>query len=242
MDGETKGPDPLTLRMEKPGEEVDTEAMVREAFWNLFQPGADEHFLLHNLRKDPAYLPELSLVCEKMGKIVGQVACSRAHIVGKDKKAHDVILLGPISVSPACQGEGIGASLLEAAIAKARERPIHATAIVLLGYPMYYSKFGFVNSHPFRISLADGTFPLALQVLELLKDSLKGIEGRLAMPGVFDVDQKALHQFDQKFPEKLKCLTKSQKAFQTMVGLSFADRIPEFVLQHYRDRTPLPGE
>ena len=78
----------------------------------------------------------ISLVATDDDAIVGHVALSKAHV-----EEHEALGLGPIGVVPARQDQGIGAALMEAAIAEARET--HYTLIALLGHPAYYPRFGF---------------------------------------------------------------------------------------------------
>ena len=54
----------LTLRHEAPADHRAVETLVREAFWNVYKPGCDEHYYLHLLRQSPAFRPELTFVCE----------------------------------------------------------------------------------------------------------------------------------------------------------------------------------
>ena len=61
------------IRNVKESEYRITEEIIREAFWNNFQPGADEHFVLHNLRTSADSIQELDLVAEVDGRIVGSI-------------------------------------------------------------------------------------------------------------------------------------------------------------------------
>ena len=54
-----------TIRLETPRDYREVENLTREAFWNVYHPGCTEHYVLHVLRNDPAFVPELSLVMEK---------------------------------------------------------------------------------------------------------------------------------------------------------------------------------
>lgn len=64
----------MDIRLEKPEEYRQVENLVREAFWNVYQPGCVEHYLLHQLRDDPRFVPELDYVVEEEGKVVAQIA------------------------------------------------------------------------------------------------------------------------------------------------------------------------
>ena len=53
------------IRLEQPEDYRETEELVREAFWNIYHPGCSEHYLLHVMRDDPAFVRELDFVMEK---------------------------------------------------------------------------------------------------------------------------------------------------------------------------------
>lgn len=62
----------MNIRPEQPSDYREVENLVRESFWNVYRPGALEHYVLHRLRDDPAFVRELDFVMEKDGRIVGQ--------------------------------------------------------------------------------------------------------------------------------------------------------------------------
>ena len=64
--------DKVVFRLEKKEDYRTVENMIRESFWNVYRPGCLEHFVIHELRSDPAFIPELDLVMEKDGEIIGQ--------------------------------------------------------------------------------------------------------------------------------------------------------------------------
>ncbi|GAA4898332.1 N-acetyltransferase [Ferrimonas pelagia] len=101
-------------------------------------PGAKptEHLIVQRLREQGALT--LSLVAEDDTGIVGHIAFSPITIDGTDVQWYG---LGPVSVSPARQGEGIGAALIKAGLAQMT--PLGAAGVVVLGEPAYYSRFGF---------------------------------------------------------------------------------------------------
>ena len=70
----------LIIRNEKEKDYRDVEHLIREAFWNLYIPGCNEHFVVHNLRNSNDFIPELDFIAEKEGQIVGQIAYSRGII------------------------------------------------------------------------------------------------------------------------------------------------------------------
>ena len=51
----------IEIRLEVEADYLETEKMTREAFWDLYKPGCNEHFILHQLRKSPAFIPRTGL-------------------------------------------------------------------------------------------------------------------------------------------------------------------------------------
>ena len=96
----------IAIRKEQKEDCRTVEELVREAFWNLYVPGCNEHYMLHNLRTSDDFIPELDFVAEKEGQIVGQIAYSRGIIKGKGAEDKEVITFGPVSVLPAFQKRG----------------------------------------------------------------------------------------------------------------------------------------
>ena len=94
----------LTLRHEAPADRRAVETLVREAFWNVYKPGCDEHYYLHLLRQSPAFRPELTFVCEADGVLAGQIACASSSIRRRSRSSHcvRVCVKAHSSVSPTC--------------------------------------------------------------------------------------------------------------------------------------------
>ena len=166
----------LKLRTEQPADYRETENVTREAFWNLYSPGCCEHFLLHVMRDSPAFVPELDLVAERDGRIVGNVVSLRAVLHGDDGTDCEVLSLGPISVLPECQRQGIGGRLISRTRELARE--LGFRALLLCGDPDYYLYQGFVPAEMLGIRTADNMYAMALHVCELYDGALSGIRGR----------------------------------------------------------------
>ena len=74
------------IRLETSKDHTQVEHLVRESFWNVYQPGCLEHYVLHCLREDPAFVPELDFVMERDGVIIGQNIF--------------VLTMGPICIAP----------------------------------------------------------------------------------------------------------------------------------------------
>ena len=63
----------MQIRLEEPKDWREVETLTREAFWNEYRPGCTEHYVLNKYRSNPDFIPELDLVLEEDGKIIGHV-------------------------------------------------------------------------------------------------------------------------------------------------------------------------
>ena len=60
------------IRLEEKKDYRAVEELIRESFWNVYRPGCSEHYVIHVLRDDPAFIKELDFVMEQDGRIIGQ--------------------------------------------------------------------------------------------------------------------------------------------------------------------------
>lgn len=202
----------IELRPERPSDYRETENVTREAFWNHYTPGCNEHYLIHILRKCPAFVPQLDVVAVRGNQIVGNSVCLKSTLKTDDGKECEVLSLGPISVLPQYQRQGIGGQMLE--YTKKQARSMGFRAIFLCGDPDYYSRQGFVAAERLGIRTADNMYAAALQVCELYEDALKNVKGRYVEDTIYDVDESAAAEFDKKFPRKeIVVGTPSQERF-----------------------------
>lgn len=230
---------------------AETEELTRKAFWDLFQPGCDEHFLLQRLRDSSCYIPDLDFVAIEEGVIVGHaiatIAAVECVVMSAEENAKDcgacgeeisraggvysvangtvtdgscadenagtggvcaeevvtaghfcaeenvsaggvcagcrVICVGPVSVLPEKQKEGIGCKLLYHLLERAGELGYHAA--FLYGHTGYYPRFGFVNAERYGITTRDGKNFDAFMALELRPGALYGITGRFVEDSAF---------------------------------------------------------
>lgn len=209
----------LNIRNEEKEDYRTVERLVREAFWNLYVPGCNEHFVLHNLRRSSDFVPELDFVAEKEGQIVGQIVYTRGVVRGEGTNEEEVISFGPVSVLPAFQKRGIGSALITHTIALARD--MGYLAICIYGDPRYYSRFGFRCAEKYDIKTADGKFAVALQVLELRQGALTNVSGGFIESAAFTVDETGFSQYDAAFPPKEKKETESQREFRLLASLRY---------------------
>jgi predicted N-acetyltransferase YhbS len=195
----------IIVRREQENDFREVENLTREAFWDLYKPGCVEHLVVHKLRYVPACIPELDFVAVDNGKIVGNNVYSRAAVVDDQDRHHEVITFGPISVLPACQGQGIGTTLIEHTRKIAVD--LGYVAVFIYGNPAYYHRFGFVDAKTFDVSTSDGMNFDAFMGMELIQGGLRGITGRFYEDPAFQVDQGELESFEKGFPYREKHVT-----------------------------------
>ena len=109
------------IRLERKEEYRDVENLVRESFWNVYRPGCLEHYVLNQLRNDPAFVPELDFVMEKDGRIIGQNMFMRAVIRSDDGRNIPIMTMGPICIANELKRQGYGKILLDYSLEQARK-------------------------------------------------------------------------------------------------------------------------
>lgn len=208
----------IIIRPETPADYHAVEILTRDAFWNLHVPGCDEHYLAHTLRSSDAFIPELDLVAELGGEIIGNIMYARTVILSRDGSSHPVLVFGPLSVKPERQGEGIGSLLVRQSLFLARE--MGHQAVVIYGDPDFYKRFGFRPAREYGIYTPYNTFSPALQVLELVPGSLKGISGAFEEGEAYHLDPEEAAAFDLLFEPREKGFQESQLRFQEILAAS----------------------
>ncbi|MBQ9832878.1 MAG: N-acetyltransferase [Clostridia bacterium] len=194
-----------TIRNEAPADYRAVESMVREAFWNVYRPGCLEHYVLHQLRNDSAFVPELDFVMEKDGQLIGQNMFMRAVINADDGRSVPIMTMGPICITPALQRQGYGKILLDYSIKQAAE--LCCGALFFEGNIAFYGKSGFTfaSNHGIRYhGLPKGADSSFFLCRELIPGYLDGIAGEYAPPKGYFVDEAEAEAFDATFPPKEK--------------------------------------
>ena len=194
-----------TIRPERKEEYREVENLVRESFWNVYRPGCSEHYLIHVLREDPAFVKELDFVMEKDGKLIGQNISMRTLIEADDGKTIDVLTMGPIGIIPELKRKGYGKAILDYSLEKAAEMGFGA--VLFEGNIGFYGNSGFDYASKFGIRYhdlpedADSSFFLCK---ELIPGYLDGITGVYQTPKGYYVEDADVEEFDKNFPPKEK--------------------------------------
>lgn len=130
----------IIIRQETEKDIADVYNLIKDAFKNAEHSDGDEHNLVRRLRKSNAFVPELSLVAELYGKIVGHILFTKV-MVGNSRQ----LALAPI----AFQKQGIGSLLINSGHTIAKKFGFEYS--IVLGYPKYYSRFDYKPSTEFGI-------------------------------------------------------------------------------------------
>lgn len=195
----------LIIRPETPEDYPVTENLTREAFWNVYRPGCLEHYVLHCYRSREDFVPELDLVMEKDGEIIGHIMYVHAHIDADDGRKIPVMTFGPISILPEYKRQGYGKILLDYSLERAEK--LGAGAVCMEGNIDFYGKSGFVTACTKGIHYyaepAENEVPYFL-LKELKEGYLDGITGVYRTPEGYFVNEKESEEFDRNFPPKEK--------------------------------------
>ena len=195
------------IRLEREEDSKEVENLVRESFWNVYQPGCNEHYLIHVMRDDPDFVKELDLVMEKDGRIIGQNVFARAIIEADDRRQIPVLSMGPICIANDLKRKGYGKILLDESLKRAAE--LGYGAVLIEGNIDFYGKSGFSYAISYGIRYhdlpedADASFFLCR---ELIPGYLDDITGVYQTPRVYYVKEEEVEDFDKSFPymEKLR--------------------------------------
>jgi predicted N-acetyltransferase YhbS len=192
----------IIIRETDKSEFYQTENLTREAFWNLFKPGCDEHLVLHQLRKSKSYIEELDLVALAEGKITGHIISTKAKVIDLQGNVHEVLCAGPFAVWPHLQHTGIGSKLMAHAIDVAKQ--LGYQGMILFGDPNYYHRFGFVNAQKYGITTKEDQNFEPFMALELQKNGFTTVKGKFYEDEAFTTSEDELTAFEKNFPFKEK--------------------------------------
>lgn len=172
----------ITIREEEIEDYEEVENVIEESFKTAEFTDNDEHNLVKRLRRSNDYIKELSLIAEENNKILGHVVLTKAIIKDKNRSV-ETLALAPLSVLPRYQKSGIGKSLMNKAIEKAKE--LGYKSIVVLGHESYYPKFGFKKASNYGIKAPFDVPDEAYVILELTPNALNGVNGTVQYSKAF---------------------------------------------------------
>ncbi|MBQ3757003.1 MAG: N-acetyltransferase [Oscillospiraceae bacterium] len=194
-----------SIRLEQKEDYGKVENLVRESFWNVYRPGCSEHFVIHVLRDDPAFVKDLDFVMEQDGELIGQNMFMRTVINADDGRVIPVLTMGPICITPALKRQGYGKKLLDYSLEKATAMGFGA--VLFEGNIGFYGKSGFDYARNFGIryhDLPEGADDSFFLCRELIPGYLDDVTGVYQTPQGYYVDDADVEEFDRAFPSKEK--------------------------------------
>lgn len=205
----------ISIRLEKQEEYREVENLVRESFWNVYRPGCMEHYVLHQLRKDKDFVPELDFVMylntkegsasKSSGILIGQNIFMKTTLQADNGRKIPIMTMGPICIAPEYKRKGYGKILLDYSIEQAAG--LGCGALCFEGNIDFYGKSGFRPASEFGIryhGIPDGEDASFFLCKELIPGYLKGVTGVYAPPAGYLVNLKEVEEFDRIFPPKEK--------------------------------------
>ena len=205
----------LHIRPETSADHFAVESLTREAFWNLYRPGCDEHYTTHLIRGHADFLPDLTFVAEVGGQVVGSIVYTRSWVTNETGERVETATFGPLCVHPAWQRHGVGSALIAHTRALAEKKGY--PAILILGDPHNYCRHGFKTGKDLNVGTPDGRFPLGQLVLELRPNFFAGHRWAFHTSQVFEFDPTAVEAYDARFPPKAKRHQPSQDLFSMLI-------------------------
>jgi putative acetyltransferase len=140
----------------------------------------DEARLVEAIRASAEYVPEITLLAEEEGRIVGHVMYSYSTLDGSEMR---LLQLSPLSVAPDRQRTGIGSELTRESLRLADERG--EPLVLVLGHPSYYPRFGFRAAWTLGLLAPNPEWPDEACMVVRLGACDPGLRGRVTFAPAF---------------------------------------------------------
>ena len=193
------------IRLEEKNDYSTVENLVRESFWNVYRPDCSEHYVIHVLRDDPAFIKGLDFVMEQEDRLIGQNMFMKTIINADDGRIIPILTMGPICITPELKRQGYGKKLLDYSLEKAEAMGFGA--VLFEGNIGFYGKSGFDYARKFGIryhDLPEGADDSFFLCKELIPGYLDEITGVYQTPQGYYVDDTDVEEFDKTFLPKEK--------------------------------------
>lgn len=150
--------------------------LVKTAFETAKVSNGEEQNFVNALRDSENYIPELALVAEKDGELIGHIMVSQTVITGDDCES-PILYLAPVSVVLEHRNKGVGSRLIQESFKVARN--LGHEAVILVGDPGYYHRFGFNTAAEFGIRNTNGIPDEYVMAVELAPHALDEVDGTI---------------------------------------------------------------
>ena len=201
----------IIIRNEEMKDRAIVEDITRRAFYNIYIEGCVEHYLVHIMREHEDFIPELDLVIELDGKVIGNIMYTKAVLRDETGNKKDILTFGPVSIHPDYQRRGYGKQLMEHSFSKARE--LGFDAIVIFGSPANYVSRGFRSCRKYDVSVEGGKYPAAMMVKELISGVLGGHRWTYQDSPVMAISEEDALRYDDTLEPMEKKHLPSQEEF-----------------------------
>lgn len=148
--------------------------LIKTAFETAEHRDGDEQDFAVNLRNSDNYIPELDLVAERDGELLGHIMFTKTYVTKPDGGRYNTLMVAPLAVLLQHRSLGVGSALMKEGLRIAQTMGYQSA--FLIGDPNYYQRFGFKLTHLYGIS--HESFPAEyLQVKEFIHGALDGVTG-----------------------------------------------------------------
>ena len=204
----------IMIRSEKETDYSVVVEITRKAFYNIYVPGATEHYLVHIMRQHEDFIPELDFVIELDGRVIGNIMYTKARLIDEAGTEKEILTFGPVSIDPEYQRAGYGKLLLEHSFEQAAR--LGYDVIVIFGSPMNYVSRGFKSCKKYHICIENGKYPAAMMVKELTPHALDGRKWFYYDSPVMAVSEEEAQKYDDTLEKLEKKFLPSQEEFYIM--------------------------
>jgi len=201
----------ICIRNEAEADHRTVENVIRRAFWNLYVPGCAEHYVAHVMRPHGDFVPELDLVLERDGQIIGSIMYTKTRLVDEAGEEKQILTFGPVCILPEYQRMGYGKMLMEASFERAQTMGYEV--IVIFGDPANYVGRGFKSCRRFNVCLEGDVFPSAMLVKELVPGALDGRKWVYRDSPVMAFSEEEAQRYDDTLEKLEKKWQPSQEEF-----------------------------
>lgn len=143
----------MIIRQETKEEYQEIYNLVQTAFQTAKVADGDEQDFTVRLWNSENYIPELGLVAEQNGKLIGHILLTRMYVIQEDGSKFESLLIAPLSVLLEYRDQGVGSALIKEGLKRGREMGYKAA--FLCGDPNYYHRFGFQSISEFGLTNPD---------------------------------------------------------------------------------------